>query len=76
MVKNLPDNEGDSIDTGLIHALGRFPREGFGNPLQYSCLGNPMARGAYYFPGLLSMSCKELDMTEQLSPHKHVRIQV
>ena len=54
VVKNLPDNEGDSRDMGLIPALGGFPREGFGNPLFYSCLGNPMAKGAYYFPGLLS----------------------
>ena len=31
---------------GLICGLGRFPGEGNGNPLQYSCLGNPMDRGA------------------------------
>ena len=34
-------------DPGLIPGLGRFPEEGNGNPLQYSCLGNPMARGAW-----------------------------
>jgi len=33
-------------DMGLICGLGRFPGEGNGNPLQYSCLGNPMDRGA------------------------------
>ena len=33
-------------DVGLIPGLGRFPREGNGNPLQYSCLGKPMDRGA------------------------------
>ena len=42
MVKNPPANAGDA---GLIAGLGRFPGEGNGNPLQYSCLGNPMDRG-------------------------------
>ena len=32
-------------DTGLIPGSGRSPREGNGNPLQYSCLENPMDRG-------------------------------
>ena len=32
-------------DTGLIPGLGRSPREGNGNPLQYACLGNPMDSG-------------------------------
>ena len=32
-------------DVSLIPGLGRFPGEGNGNPLQYSCLGNPMDRG-------------------------------
>ena len=34
-------------DTGLIPGSGRFPGERNGNPLQYSCLGNPMDRGAW-----------------------------
>ena len=34
-------------DMGLIPGSGRSPREGNGNPLQYSCLGNPMDRGAW-----------------------------
>ena len=34
-------------DLGLILGLGRPPGEGNGNPLQYSCLGNPMDRGAW-----------------------------
>ena len=42
LVKNLPANEGDARDTGSIPALGRSPGEGNGNPLQYSCMGNPM----------------------------------
>ena len=35
-------------ETGLIPGLERFPREGNGNPLQYSCLENPMDRGAWW----------------------------
>ena len=44
MVKNLSANAGD---VGLIPGLGRSPGEGNGNPLQYSCLGNPMDRRAW-----------------------------
>ena len=36
-----PANAGDARDQGLIAGLGRYPGEGSGNPLQYSCLGNP-----------------------------------
>ena len=43
VVKNLLVNAGDA---GLIPGLGRSPGEGNGNPLQYSCLENPMDRGA------------------------------
>ena len=46
LVKNPPANEGDSGDVGLIPGLGRSPGGGNGNPLQYSCLRNPMDRGA------------------------------
>ena len=46
MVKNLPVNAGDTTDEGSILGPGRSPGEGDGNPLQYSCLGNPMDRGA------------------------------
>ena len=35
-------------DLGLIPGLGRSPGEGYGNPLQYSCLENPMDRGAWW----------------------------
>ena len=47
MVKNLPANAGDLRDAGLIPGSGRSPREGNGNPIQYSCLENPMDRGAW-----------------------------
>ena len=45
MVKKPPANAGDA---GLIPGLGRSPGEGNGNPLQYSCLGNPKDRGAWW----------------------------
>ena len=48
LVKNLPANAGDIRDVGLIPGLGRSPGEGHGNPLQYSCLENPMDRGAWW----------------------------
>ena len=44
VVKNLPANAGD---IGFISEWGKFPGEGNCNPLQYSCLGNPMDRGAW-----------------------------
>jgi len=47
VVKNLLANAGDSGDVNLIPGLGRSPGEGNGNPLQYSCLENPMDRGAW-----------------------------
>ena len=40
-------NAGDIGDAGLIPGLGRVPGRGHGNPLQYSCLENPMDRGAW-----------------------------
>ena len=43
MVKNLPANAGDADS---IAGLGKSPGEGNGKPLQYSCLGKPMDRGA------------------------------
>ena len=45
VVKNLPANAGDIRHAGLIPGLGRSPGEGNSNPLQYSCLENPMDRG-------------------------------
>ena len=44
VVKNLPANAGDLRDEGSIPGLGRSPGEGHGNPIQYSCLENPMDR--------------------------------
>ena len=45
VVKNPPATAGD---VGSIPGLGRSPGEGHGNPLRYSCLENPMSRGAWW----------------------------
>ena len=47
MVKNLPANAGDARDVGSIPGSGRSAGGEHGNPLQYSCLENPMDRGAW-----------------------------
>ena len=48
VVKNPPASKGATGDAGLIPGLGRFPGGGNGNPLWYSCLENPMDRGAWW----------------------------
>ena len=62
MVKNQLTNVGDAGDAGLISGSGRSPGEGNGNPLQYSCLGNPMDRGAWW--ATVHRVEKESDKTE------------
>ena len=47
VLKNLPGSAGDKSNTGFIPGWGRSPGGGHGNPLQYSCLENPMDRGAW-----------------------------
>ena len=61
MVKSLPANAGDA---GLIPGSGRSPREGNGNPLQCSCLGNSMGRGAGQ--AIVLGIAKESDTTEHM----------
>ena len=71
VVKSLPANAGDIRDVGLIPGLGRSPGGGHGNPLQYSCLENPMDREAWQAT-VLGVT-KESDMTEAtLHAHKLV----
>ena len=48
VVKNSPANAGDIRDLGSIPGLGRCPGKGNGNPLQDSCLENPMDGGAWW----------------------------
>ena len=66
MIKYLPANAGDTIDA--IPGSGRSPGGGNGNPLQYSCLENPMDRGAWRAidPG----TTKKSDATE----HAHISL--
>ena len=59
---NLPVNAGDVRDTGLIPGSVRSPGGGHGNPLQYSCLENPMDRAAWQ--DTVYGVTKELDTTE------------
>ena len=63
LVKNLSAN-----DLGLVPGLGRFHEEENGNPLQYSCLGKPMDRGAWRATvhGVTGSA-----MTERLSMHNY-----
>ena len=61
VVKNPPANAGDVRDTGSIPDSGRSPGEGNGNPLQYSCLENPLGRGVWR---AAVHRVTELDMTE------------
>ena len=58
MIKNLPAKAGDVC---LIPGLGKSPGGGNGNPLQFSCLGNPMNRGAWQ--ATVHGVSKRLDMT-------------
>ena len=61
MVKNPPANAGDAGNMGLIPGLGRSPERENSNSLQYSCLENPMDRGAWR---ATVHRVTELDMTE------------
>ena len=72
MVKNPPANAGD---VGSIPGLERSPGEGRGNPLQYSCLGNPMEGGdrqAGYSPWGPKRFGHDLITKQQHSKHIHV----
>ena len=60
MVKNPPASAGDIRDAGSIPGSGSSPRGGHGNPLQYSCLENPMDSGAS------QEGSQESDMTEAI----------
>ena len=58
VVKNLSASAGNSA---LVPGSGRFPEDGYGNPLQYSCLGNPMRIGAWW--ATVHVVAKESDTT-------------
>ena len=69
LVKNLPANEGDARDGGLILVLRRSPGGGNGNPLQNSCLENFMDRGAWWAS---IHGVAKSNRTERLSIHTHI----
>ena len=66
VVKNTPTNAGDE---GSIPGLRRSRGEGHGNPLQCSCPGNPMDRGAWR---VIVDGVRESDLTEQLSNNNKI----
>ena len=61
---NPPMNTEDAGDTSSIPGLGKSPGEGNGNPLQYSCLENPMDTGARW--ATVHQGCKESEVTEHI----------
>ena len=67
VVKNPLANAGDIRDLSSISGLGRFPGGGQGNPLQYSCLENPMDRGAWR--ATVHRISKSQTQLKQLSMH-------
>ena len=69
VVKNLPANAGGARDTRSIPGLGRSPGEGYGSPLHYSCLENPMDRGAWR--AIQSMGLPRVGHNWAHPPHTH-----
>ena len=65
VVTNTHVSSGDARDMGSISGLGRYLAEGNGNPLQHTCLGNPLDRGTWHL--------KESDRTEQLSTDQYLK---
>ena len=68
MVQNSPAIAGDVRDVGSIPGWGRPPGGGHGNPVQYSCLENPMNRGAW--PGYSSMSTHWLTAVHRVTKNR------
>ena len=69
VVKNPPANARDARDSGSIPGWGRSPEVGNGNPLQYSCLGNPVETGASW---AAVHEVAESDMTEHIHIYTHI----
>ena len=71
VVKNLPANAGEERESRLDPWLGRSPRGGNGNPFQYSCLGNPMDKEAWW----ATQSMGSQKSWTQVSTHAHSNLQ-
>ena len=67
VAKNSPASEGDERDVGSVPELGQSPGGGPGNPLQYSCLENPIDRGAWW--ATVHRVTKSQTPLKQLSTH-------
>ena len=63
LVKNLPADVGDEKDTDSIPEPDRSPRGGHSNTLQYSCLENPMDRGAWRLQSIVSHRVRPIEAT-------------
>ncbi|CAN0404375.1 unnamed protein product [Rangifer tarandus platyrhynchus] len=71
VIKNLPVNVGEARDVGSIPGLGRSPGGGHGNPLQYSCLENPMDRGAWRLQSMGLQRVRHNCVHVRAHTHKH-----
>ena len=74
VVKNSPANEGDIRDIDSIPGSGRSPGGGHGNTLQYFCLENPMARGAWW--AIVHGAAKSQTRLKQLSTHARIHTHI
>ena len=63
VAKNPLANAGDTGDTGSMPGSGKAPGERNGNPLQFSCLGNPMDRGAWWAKSTGSQRVRHIEVT-------------
>ena len=72
MIKEPPVNARDIRDVGLIPGLERSPEGGYGNPLQYFCLENPMDRGAWQVHGV----AKSQTLLKQFCTHVYMQANI
>ena len=72
VVKNLPASAGDIRDTSSTSGSGRSFGGGLGNPLQYSCLENPMDRGAWW--AAVHTEAHSRTRLKRLSTHRHTQV--
>ena len=74
MVKKQPTSAGDIREEDSTPGLGRSPGGGHGNPLQYSCLGNPMDRGAWR--ATAHSVAKTQTRLKRLSTHAYIDVRI